>query len=100
MVALYNLQKEEIYFNNFEVDHNIFIKDLSQHSNLTTFWKYKINGIDYYVPNYGYLLLIDTNFAHIQSAPHPFKFDKTKIKYKSTKPTTIDAVIVTFILIS
>jgi hypothetical protein len=62
MVALYVLQKEEIYFNNFEVDHNVFIKDLSLHSNLTNFWKYKINGVEYYVPNYGFLAMIDANY--------------------------------------
>jgi hypothetical protein len=75
MVALYILQKEEIYFNNFEVEHNIFIKDLSLHSNLTNFWKYRINGVDYYVPNYGYLAMFDANYTN----------DTTKIHDKSIK---------------
>ncbi len=64
MIALYILQKEKIYFNNFEVDHNIFIKDLSLHSNLTNFWKYIINGVEYYIPNYGYMALFDANFRN------------------------------------
>ena len=65
MVALYVLQDNEILFNNFDVNQNIFIKDLSLHSNLTGFWKYKIKGIDYYIPNYGYLALFDTNYGDI-----------------------------------
>ena len=62
MIALYVLQKEKIYFNNFQVDYNIFIKDLSLHSNLTNFWKYRINNIDYYVPNYGFLAMVDVSY--------------------------------------
>jgi len=65
MVALYVLQENEILFNNFSIEHNIFIKDLSLHSNLTGFWKYKIKGIDYYIPNYGYLALLDSNYSDI-----------------------------------
>ena len=62
MVALYILQKEEIYFNNFQLEYNIFIKDLSLHSNLTNFWKYRINNIDYYIPNYGFLAMLDASY--------------------------------------
>jgi len=63
MVALYLLQKHEIYFNNFNIQDNVFIKDLSLHSNLTNFWKYSVNGIDYYIPNYGFVAMLDTSFG-------------------------------------
>ncbi len=63
-IALLILQKEQIFFNNFEVEHNVFIKNLSLHSNLTNFWKYKINNAEYYVPNYGFIGLIDANFRN------------------------------------
>jgi hypothetical protein len=63
-IALLVLQKEEIFFNNFEVEHNVFVKNLSLHSNLTNFWKYKVNNAEYYVPNYGFTGLIDANFRN------------------------------------
>ncbi len=63
-IALLVLQKEEIFFNNFEVEHNVFVKNLSLHSNLTNFWKYKVNNTEYYVPNYGFVGLLDANFRN------------------------------------
>ena len=41
---------------------NIFIRDISSGGKSTNYWKYIVNGIEYYVPNYGYLVLIDSNF--------------------------------------
>ncbi len=65
IVALYILQKEGICLENFSVEDNVFIQYLSLHSNLTNFWKYKIDGIEYYVPNHGFLAQIDLNFREI-----------------------------------
>jgi len=65
IVALYVLQMHGIVFTNFSMEDNIYIKDISQHENVTTFWKYKIDDFEYYVPNYGYLVLIDSNYKDI-----------------------------------
>lgn len=62
MSALYALQIHGIIFNNYDIENNIYIKDLNLHGNVTNYWKYKINGIDYYVPNYGYLVQFDSSF--------------------------------------
>lgn len=67
MAALYVLQIKGIKFNNFTFEDNVYVKDLALHQTATTYWKYKINGIDYYVPNYGYLVLIDTSFKDFGS---------------------------------
>lgn len=63
LVALYSLQIHGIIFNNYDVENNIYIKDLNTHGNVTNYWKYKINGIDYYIPNYGYLVLFDSSYT-------------------------------------
>ena len=62
LVALYVMQLKGIIINNFRLDRNVYIKDISMGGNVTNYWKYKIEGIDYYIPNYGYLVLIDTNY--------------------------------------
>ena len=71
------LQKNNIYFDTFSLENNVFIKDVQTDGTGKSCWVYKINNIDYYVPNYGYLLVIDSNFADIkdykESDPMKFK---------------------------
>lgn len=62
ITALYVLQKNLIYFNNFTIDDNIFITKNNITSNAIFCWKYKINGVDYYVPNHEFIAKIDTNY--------------------------------------
>lgn len=62
MVGLYALQYNHIHITNFSLQNNVYIKDLTNVPATTTFWKYIINGISYYVPNYGYLVLFDSKF--------------------------------------
>ena len=71
MAGLYTLQKSQICLNDMTLERNIFIKDLALHNNVIGFWKYIIDGIEYYVPNYGYLLLIDSHFKNIDSSVPP-----------------------------
>jgi len=59
-VAIYVMQKYEIYFEDFSFEKHVFIKDVQTTTNY--YWIYKINNIDYYIPNHGYVVLIDTNF--------------------------------------
>jgi len=60
--ALSVMQKYKIAFTNFTMEDNVYIKDLNENENITLYWKYKISGYDYYVPNYGYLVMIDSNY--------------------------------------
>jgi hypothetical protein len=70
MVALYVLQLNKIAFNNFTIEDNVYIKDLTLHENIVTYWKYKINNFEYYVPNYGYLVMIDSNYKDIEGTQY------------------------------
>lgn len=65
MVALYTMQLHGIYINNFSLANNILIKDLTLRGAITNYWKYKIDGMDYYIPNLGYLVMIDSNFKDL-----------------------------------
>lgn len=59
------LQKSGIYIRNMKIDNNIFIKDLYFEGNVSSHWEYVVNGQKFYVPNYGYLLMIDSKYNDI-----------------------------------
>lgn len=80
--ALYTMQLKNIFINNFSLERNVFIKDIDMDSNTTHYWKYIINGIEYYIPNYGYLLLIDSNYRDFDKM---YDEDETKIKPEDRK---------------
>jgi hypothetical protein len=49
------------------LENNIYIKDLYYDSNNLNYWIYNIDGLDYYVPNYGYLVLFDSKYSDLES---------------------------------
>ena len=75
------LQKMEIYMENFSLENNVYIKDINFDANSIGSWKYKIDSIDYYVPNYGYILMIDSKYADID-INHQFINTQTKLNQK------------------
>jgi hypothetical protein len=64
------LQKNQIYISHFSLD-NIYIKDVNINQNSIGSWIYKVDDIDYYIPNYGFVLLIDTTFADVKPTDMP-----------------------------
>jgi hypothetical protein len=60
--ACYILEQEKLSFNNFTLENNIFIKDLFVNKSNVNHWKYKVDNFEFYIPNYGYLVLIDSRF--------------------------------------
>jgi hypothetical protein len=78
--ALYVMSLHNIYIRDMTIRDNIYIKDLQIYGSAAGYWKYIINGIQYYVPNYGYLVMIDSNFKDIN--PESVTLDKNKREYK------------------
>ena len=66
------LYKEGICFENFSLENNVYIKDLKVNSENRDHWVYNLNGLDYYVPNYGYLVVFDSKFTD-QTLPNTFR---------------------------
>lgn len=60
------LQINKIRFHNFTAEDNIYIKDSRAHRNSNSHWVYVIDGIKYYIPNYGYVVLFDSNFKDLK----------------------------------
>ena len=67
IMVLTTLQSHNIVFNNLSMNNNFYIQDTKTNTNNTDYWKYIINGIEYYIPNYGYLVMFDSNFKDIKS---------------------------------
>merc|ERR1719284_1816906 len=70
------MQINNIYIDNFSLEKNVFIKDLSLRGQATDYWKYRIDGVDYYIPNLGYLVMIDSNFRDVEIMEQDMPLEK------------------------
>lgn len=106
MAGLYSLQQHKLYINGMNLADNIYIKDLSETNNVTNYWKYIIDGVEYYIPNYGYLVVIDSKFKDLpqsgftvgQQGTKEHKiigniFGKNELSEKEIKDKILDALI-------
>jgi len=80
LVIIKVLVRLKINMNNFDLDKNLFIKELKESGQNIRYWKYNINGIDFYVPNYGYLVLFDVNFDAPTEKGQKLLFENTEQK--------------------
>jgi len=78
--ALHIMQLDGIYIRNMTIEDNIYIKDLQNYGKAMGYWKYVIDGIPYYIPNYGYIVLVDSNFKDI--IPPGRTIERCKREYK------------------
>ena len=89
------LEEADICFENFSLLNNFYIKDLFADPGKRDHWIYKVNNHEFYIPNYGYLLVVDTNFADIfsttqenlnnlNSAQRRFKIHSNKLFRKNS----------------
>jgi hypothetical protein len=96
LYILYILEKEEIYFEEFSLESNIYIKDLYYDPASLKYWIYKIDGHEYYVPNYGYLVLFDSKYSDTESgnfkirSPKLFANKNDKFNYQNDATLNID----------
>ena len=71
------LQEKEIYFEKFSLENNIYIKDLFTNSEKRDHWIYKVDNFEFYIPNYGYLLMIDSRFVDVMDDNTKVYLDKS-----------------------
>ena len=76
------LQKSKIYINNLSLNNNVYIKDISYNPSSIGSWIYKVNNINYYIPNYGYILLIDSKYTNIDIEDNLLNIKPINIKQK------------------
>ena len=73
------LQEQGIYIRNLSIENNFFIKDIFTDPNSVGSWIYKVDNIEYYVHNHGYILVIDSKYVDIDYNKRLLK-DDTIIK--------------------
>ena len=61
------LQEKQIHMEKISLENNIYIKDIFSDPNAIGSWIYKVNSVDYYVPNYGYVLVFDSKYADVET---------------------------------
>jgi hypothetical protein len=76
--SLLCMYKFGISYYNFDLESNVFIKSLKFDETNRGYWRYRINNIDFYIPNYGYLLMIDSAFSDVYDNDEKTLEDKTK----------------------
>ena len=76
------LQEKGIYIRNVSLENNIYIKDIFSEPKAIGSWIYKVDNIEYYIPNYGYVLMFDSKYSDIETdislVPNP----ATKVEQK------------------
>jgi len=93
LLSMLIMFEKKIMFSEFSLKNNVYIKDLRHNDQNVGIWKYIHNGVEYYVPNYGYLLLIDSNYAEISANPDPLSrnYDPSKIMFRIKSPLLNDS---------
>ena len=66
LYACYVMEKVGFHYRDFSLD-NIFVKDLFVNKSSVNHWKYIVDDYEFYVPNFGYLVLLDSRFKDISS---------------------------------
>ena len=78
LISFYVMDKYEFTIIDMQLNNNFYIKDIGFTRESIQYWKYTINFIDYYIPNYGSLLLVDSDYREIDPKISEFKI-KSKI---------------------
>ena len=85
LAALQALYLNKIALKDMKIEDNVYIKDLMTYEKDIGYWKYIVGEFEYFIPNYGFLLQIDSNFKDIvtdnrtiQDISKTSKIDKIK----------------------
>lgn len=84
LCALYVMYIKKIAFEDFDLMSNVYIKNFNSNGNMIGYWKYIIDDIPYYVPNYGYLVMIDSNYKDIEGQVKVMDIIQSKIDKLAT----------------
>ena len=73
MVSFYMMYSKKFTFEDMKIQNNFYIKDINLVTESVNFFKYVIDDIEYYLPNHGYLLMVDSDNHDISGKPDTIK---------------------------
>lgn len=79
LIIFYVMNKFKFTYNFMDIESSFFIKDLNVYGDNKQYWKYLINGINYYIPNKGHLVLLDHNYRDLITPNDKFKILASKL---------------------
>lgn len=89
IAGLYAMQCHGIVINEFSLVDNVYIKEVTTHGHIRKYWIYNIDGFNYYVPNHGFLVLIDSNYKDIVNPADKLSLNKRIGRSSSTRECTM-----------
>lgn len=72
LFALQTMYVHKFTFLDMKLENNVYIKDLVTKEQNMGYWIYNVNDVNYYIPNYGYLVMIDSDFREVESDDKTF----------------------------
>jgi len=91
LIAFFVMFKNKFTISDMEIKYNFYIKEVMGYTrDSAQFWRYTINLIDYYIPNYGSLLLIDSNFRDLDPKD---KFKIISTELGDDENTVLDMIL-------
>ena len=65
LLSFYVMLEYSFVIYNMNFKDTLYVKDVNIYNQSNKFWVYNYNNIKYYIPNNGYLLMIDNNFSDL-----------------------------------
>ncbi len=65
LIIFYVMDKYLFTIREMTIDSNFYVKDLNVYGDNKQYWQYTIENIDYYIPNFGHLLMLDHNYKDL-----------------------------------
>ena len=73
VISFYVMYLKKFTFVDMKLQNNFYIKDINLVSDSVNYFKYVIDDIEYYLPNSGYLLMVDSDNHDISGKPDTIK---------------------------
>jgi hypothetical protein len=66
LIIFYVMDKYNFTIREMDINSNFYVKDLNVYGDNKQYWQYTIKNIDYYIPNFGHLLMFDHNYKDLK----------------------------------